>query len=64
MAGKRRATVPAVRDTLPAGATIVFDAETCAAFVRAFRRALAERGYGTEAAPVRRGGRRGRKNVD
>lgn len=62
MAGKRKATVPAVRDTLPAGAAIALDVETCGAFARLFRHALAARGYGP--ATVTRGGRHAAKRVD
>jgi len=61
-ANKRKATVPVVRDALPAGATVAFDGTICAAFARLFRHELHEKGYGP--APVTWGGRRGRKNVD
>jgi len=62
MAARRKAAVPAVRDTLPPGAAVVFDAETCSAFARLFRHALAARGYGP--ALVTRGGRHADKRVD
>jgi len=62
MAARRKAVAPAVRDTLPAGSAIAFDMETCAAFARLFRHALAARGYGP--ALVTRGGRHADKRVD
>jgi hypothetical protein len=50
-ASKRKAAVPAVRDNLPAGATVALDPETCSAFARIFREALQARGYGLVPGP-------------